>query len=139
MVDVSKVKFRLNKAHGCIASAEADINLGHLYSAANRSYYAVYNAMRANLELLNFESKKHTGNIGEFRKMFIKTGIYDASLSDIIRDSFELREACDYEYHFIATLSDVTQQLKNAKHFFDVVNQHIKNTLAGLSKDCACG
>ena len=130
MVDVSKIKFRLNKAQECIDSAEADIKLGHLYSSANRSYYAIYSSIRATLELDNYESTKHSGNISEFRKLYIKTGIFDAILSNFIRDAFAMREKCDYTDHFVAMLPDVTQQLENAKQFYKKVQQYIETNIS---------
>ena len=131
MVDISKVKFRLDKALDCIATADADVELGHLYSAANRSYYAIYNSMRAVHAFDNYESKKHSGNISEFRRRYIKTGIFDAKLSDVIEDSYELRQKCDYEDHFAVKLPDVTKQLENARHFYEKVKLHIDNTCIG--------
>ena len=57
MDDESLTQYLLDKAQECIAASESDIKLGHLSSAGNRSYYAVYNAMRAILNLTNFKSK----------------------------------------------------------------------------------
>ena len=53
-------------------------------SAANRAYYAIFHAMRAVLALDGVDMKHHSGIISEFRKRYIKTGVFDASLSGLI-------------------------------------------------------
>ena len=119
---------RLTQSLECINSAEADIELGHLKSAANRSYYSVYHSMRAVLALAGFESKKHFGNSSEFRRLYIKTGIFEAKHSDIITNSYNLRQKCDYLDYYIAMEAEVIEQLFDAKHFYNEVKLHIKNT-----------
>ena len=126
MVDESKIKYRLERAQECLTSAEADIKLGHLYSAANRSYYAVYCSIRAVNALKNFTSMKHSGNIAEFRRCYTKTRIFDARFSKIIDELQELRENCDYEDYFIIELPKVTLQLENAKCFYQEIKKYIE-------------
>ena len=53
-------------------------------SAANRAYYAIFYAMRAVLALDGVDMKHHSGIISEFRKRYIKTSVFDASLSGLI-------------------------------------------------------
>ena len=43
--------------------------------AANRSYYAIFHAMRAVLALDGIDMKRHSGVMSEFRRLYIKTGI----------------------------------------------------------------
>ena len=54
---------------------------------ANRSYYAVFAAMRAVLALQGFDSKKHSGIIAEFRREYIKSGLLPKELSQhVLKD-----------------------------------------------------
>jgi len=57
-------------------------------TAANRSYYCIFSAMRAVLALDRFNSKKHSGIIAAFRKDYIRTGIFPKEFSEIINNAF---------------------------------------------------
>ena len=69
---ISLSKVRLQTATSCLEDSRALIESGGYKSAVNRSYYAVFHAMRAVLALDSFDSKKHSGIISEFRKNYIK-------------------------------------------------------------------
>ena len=77
--------------------------------------------MRAVLALDGFDSKKHSGVISEFRRVYVKTGKFSVQISDIIRDAFIIRNDSDYEDFFIITNQEVLQQLENAKVFLEEV------------------
>jgi len=72
-IDLSKT--RLQIARERLAFAEEILKLGDYKTVANRSYYAVFAAMRAVLALQGFDSKKHSGIIAEFRREYIKSGL----------------------------------------------------------------
>ncbi|MBQ8532730.1 MAG: HEPN domain-containing protein [Clostridia bacterium] len=44
-------------------------------SAANRSYYAIFHAMRSVLAFDDIDMKHHSGIISEFRRLYIKTNV----------------------------------------------------------------
>jgi len=74
-------KLRLDNAKMLLKSAQAMIDLEDYKSAANRSYYAIFNAMRAELAILGIDHKKHKGIISDFRIHFIKL---EKHLTDIL-------------------------------------------------------
>lgn len=61
-------KVRLDTAKERIRYAQEIIKIGDYKTVANRSYYAVFSAMRAVLALDGFDSKKHSGVIAQFKK-----------------------------------------------------------------------
>lgn len=63
-----KTEFDGDIAKERIAYADEIMKLGDYKTVANRSYYAVFSAMRAVLALDGFDFKKHSGIIAEFRK-----------------------------------------------------------------------
>ena len=69
-------------------------------SAANRSYYAVFHAMRAVLAFDEIDMKHHSGIISEFRRRYIKTGIFETRMSEIISVLFDVRTDSDYDDFF---------------------------------------
>ena len=82
--------------------------------------------MRAVLAFDGYDSKKHSGIIAVFRKDYIKSGIFDVALSDIIGTASEIRNASDYDDMFIADKSETAEQIQNAKIFFDAIDEYIK-------------
>ncbi len=90
-------KYRMQQAKQCIKSAKALVEIEDYKGAANRAYYAVFHAMRSVLALEGRDFSKHSGVSAYFRKEYIKTGIFDVELSDIISMAFVTRSNSDYD------------------------------------------
>lgn len=89
-IEISKVRF--DHAKECLRDAKLLLAGESYRSAANRAYYAIFHAMRAVLALDGVDMKHHSGIISEFRKRYIKTGVFDASLSGLISELSDVRE-----------------------------------------------
>ena len=118
-------KYRLSQARDCLFAAKSNMDLELYKDALNRSYYCIFHGIRAVLALDLYDSKKHSGVISEFHKRYIKSGIFPKDFSDIIRDSFQIRNSSDYEDFYVALKEDVVQQIKNANAFLLAVTEHI--------------
>jgi uncharacterized protein (UPF0332 family) len=114
--------FRLHQARVSLQAALAALDF---QTAANRSYYCIFYAMRAVQALDRFDSRKHSGVIDNFRKDYIKTGIFSVEFSDIIGDAFKVRLESDYEDFYLVSKEDVSTQVENAKTFLDAVEKYI--------------
>ncbi len=79
---------RLDHAREDLDTAVLVCGFGDYQSAANRSYFAIFHAIRALAALDHVEMRKHSGYISEFRKRYTRTGIFDKQLSDILTDAF---------------------------------------------------
>ena len=66
---------RLQKAKRNLEVVESLIRDGYYNFAINRSYYAVFDAMRAVNALEGFDSNKHSGVIAHFNQFYVKTGV----------------------------------------------------------------
>jgi len=110
-------KLRLEKAKECLADAALLAENGSYKSLANRSYYAVFHAIRAVLALDAFDSKKHSGVIAEFQKLYIKNGVFDKEMSSIIRRLFLARNNSDYDDFFVISKEDAVKQYNDACRF----------------------
>ena len=106
-IEISKARF--DHAKECLQDAELLLAGESYRSAANRAYYAIFHAMRAVLELDGVDMKHHSGIISEFRKRYIKTGIFDTSLSGIISELSSVREGSDYNDFFIVSKTETIQ------------------------------
>jgi len=120
------VEFRIEKARDCLKAAEALLTIEAYADSANRSYYAIFNAVRAVLITIGFSSKTHSGNISEFRRSFIKTGVFPKGFSDMIGNAFEVRNHSDYEDFYVVAKENVVAQLENAKTFLTAVENYIE-------------
>jgi len=118
-------RHRLEKAGCCLKDAVDLLGLESFQGAANRSYYCVFHCMRSVLALEGIDFKKHTAVISYFRVHFIKTGKFEESLSEIIKELFEIRGQSDYEDFFIVSKEEVTQQIKNAEYFFNQIKEYV--------------
>ena len=94
-------KTRLDIAKERISFADEILALGDYKTVANRSYYAVFSAMRAVLALDGFDSKKHSGIIAEFRKNYLKTEKLPKKLSPMIEALVEIRQGSDYDDFYV--------------------------------------
>lgn len=116
---------RFEHAIECLNAAKTLLSADNYKSAANRSYYAVFHAMRAVLAFDEIDMKHHSGIISEFRKLYIKTGIFDAKLSQIISLLFNIRTDSDYDDFFVINKEEVEEQIENVKIFLDTVKSYL--------------
>ena len=118
---------RLETAQDCLDTAKAMLSLEKYKGAANRCYYAVFHAMRAVLALREIDMKHHSGIISEFRRHYVKTGIFDSRMSDIINEVYDIRTDSDYNDFYVISKSEVTEQVGNAEYFLAEVKKYLSN------------
>ena len=119
--------YRMERAKEMLEASETNLKNNQLRTSLNRSYYAVFHAMRAVNILEGFDSSKHSGVISFFNKTFLKTEIWDKKLSRIVKDTSYLREKSDYDDFYIASREETELQLKNAKIFIEHIEKYIRN------------
>lgn len=117
--------YRLSKAQQYLDDAKKTLAMEMYDTAANRSYYAIFHAARAVLALDGLDFKKHSGVISNFQMRYIKTGIFDKKLSNIIKSAFSLRTESDYEDFYIISKADVENQVSEADIFYQCVSAYI--------------
>jgi len=119
--------FRIHQAKECLQDA---LSSGvSLKNAVNRSYYCIFNAIRAVQALDRFDSRKHSGVIDTFRKNYIRTGIFPQEFSKVIGDAFEIRLESDYEDFYIVSKDDAVAQVENAKIFLEAVEKYVSGRI----------
>lgn len=114
-------KTRLDIAKERLSFADEILKIGDYKTVANRSYYAIFSAMRAVLALDGFDSKKHSGIIAEFRKNYLKTNLISKELSPTIDALVEIRQGSDYDDFYVVSKQEIIEQLENAKIFVNAV------------------
>lgn len=130
MLDKSKMdlcKYRIEKVSECLKSAILIKDAGDYSSAANRSYYAIFHAMRAVMALDGEDRKKHSGVVSYFQENYIKNGLFDKEYSYIIKNAFQIRQESDYEDFCIISKEEVNEQIQNADKFINAIVQYYEN------------
>lgn len=120
-------RYRLEQADQCLKSARVLENIGDTKGAANRSYYCVFHCIRSVLALEKVDFKKHSAVIAYFRREYIKTGLLDICLSDIITELFQIRAESDYDDFYIISRQEVQEQIVNAEFFYNAVMAFVKD------------
>lgn len=118
--------YRLNEAKERLDAAGDMIALGKYKDSINRSYYAIFNALRSVLALDRVDFKHHAQVIGYFNKEYIHTGKFDIKYVTIINNAFQIRNNCDYDDFYIASKADAEEQYKNAEDFLKSVSEYQK-------------
>lgn len=119
-------KYRMERAREMLSAAESNLEIGQYKTSLNRSYYAIFHAMRSVNALKNFDSSKHSGVIAFFMKEYLKTDIMDRDLSVIIKESSFCREKSDYDDFYVAGRTEAEKQFENAKYFVQKIAEYIE-------------
>ena len=114
---------RLEKAKDVLEQAQVLLNTASYDGSINRSYYAIFNAIRALLALIGVDSRKHSGIISFFDWYFVKTGICEKQFSQITHTAFEVRQVTDYEDFSVPTAEQAQQQFDNAMKLIEEIEQ----------------
>lgn len=118
--------YRLERAREMLSASESNLEIGQYKTSLNRSYYAIFHAMRSANALKSFDSSKHSGVIAFFMKTYLKTEILERKLAAIIKDSSLYREKSDYDDFYIAGKKEAEEQFENAKYFVQKIEDYIE-------------
>lgn len=94
--------------------------------AINRSYYAIFHAIRAVNILGGFDASKHSSVIAHFNQVYVHGGKFDRGTYKLIDSAYRIREKCDYSDFFIASKEDSENQICNAKEFLNRVENFLQ-------------
>ena len=118
-------KYRMAKAKEDLATARRTFDDGSYRASVNRSYYAIFHALRAITALDQFDSSKHSGIIAYINQHYVKTGIFDRTFSKYIDSAFRLREKADYEDFYVVAIEDARQQIEKAEELIGIAETYL--------------
>lgn len=107
-------KYRFNRSKEDLKTAEDNYNEKSYRASVNRSYYAIFHALRSVTALDQFDSRKHSGIIAYINQNYVKTGVFDKSFSKMVDSAFRLREKADYDDFYIVSEEEAKIQLNKA-------------------------
>ncbi len=118
-------KYRFVRAKDDLESAIINLQLGKFKTAVNRSYYAIFHAIRAINSLNGFDSRKHSGVISYFNKNFVKSGLLSVEMSKIVGSAIRVREKADYDDFYMLSIEDTREQVEAATEFLVEVEKYL--------------
>ena len=119
--------YRLESAKEDLDAAKKLMAADMYKQSLNRSYYAVFHAIKAVNALDGFDSRKHSGVIAHFNQFHVKTGEFTVNITKMVRHASEMREGADYRDFFVATREDAEEQIHNAETVIDAVTVYLKD------------
>jgi len=89
----------ISKAARSAKVARALLDGGYFDDAVSRAYYSAFNTARALVAMKNpeYATRTHGGTLGEFSKLFIKTGLLPKDFGQRINRAESARRIADYE------------------------------------------
>lgn len=131
VIDLSK--YRIDKAYDLLSQSEILFKNQKYDGSINRSYYAIFNAIRSLLALVKLDSSSHAGVLSFFDRYFVKTGIFQKEFSKIAHAAFDSRQDYDYEDFYVPTKEQAKKQLEDAKLFIEEAENKRVSIMQGES------
>lgn len=122
-------RYLMERAKEDLDAAQLLFDTGNYRIANNRAYYAIFHMLRSVLVFDDFDSSKHSGVIAEFRRKYIKKGIFPVAISKMIGEAFIIRNASDYDDMFAASKEDTEIQIANARFIYQMLHEYIMEKL----------
>lgn len=122
-------EYKLQKARDCLTDAQILFDAKRYDGAANRSYYAIFDAATAVLALEGVAFSKHQGVISYFQRNYVKTGIFGVQESKSLQNAFTVRQKADYTDFYVISKDEVERQIMNAQAFLNTVEAYIKEQI----------
>ncbi len=120
------MQYRLQTAKERLSSSALLLREHSYKDSINRSYYAMFTAVRALLAIEGQDFSKHAGVISYFQKEFIKTGKFDKKYSKYISQAFQIRNNVDYADFFLVSEQDAKEQLDHAIEFVNAIADYLQ-------------
>ena len=115
--------YRLEKAQMLILQAELLLKNQQYDGSVNRSYYAIFTAVRAILALVALDSQSHRGVISFFDRYFVKTDLFEKTYSQFLHEAFDSRQDNDYEDFYHPSEIEAHTQYEHAVQFLEEVTK----------------
>lgn len=122
----------MTKADTACASAKALLALNDVDGAANRAYYAMFDAARAALLAAGAPIdpnivRTHSGLIGAFGNFLVKEGPISKTVGRLLNRAHEIRQIADYNGSSVET-ADAKEMVEQAETFVAVIRAEFMST-----------
>ncbi len=115
----------MENAETCLGDAKWGMEGERYVTVVNRSYYAIFNSIRALLIEEFIFVKTHQGTHRKFHELYIKTGLSPVEYSQILTLSAEWRQEGDYDIDAVITEGIAVMALEKAEQFLGKVKNYL--------------
>lgn len=116
----------LRGADEAIRAGEFNLSGDWFGTAVNRAYYAFFYVASGLILTKGLVRKKHSGVLSEFRKHFVKTGLFSSDHSRNYGKAFDLRQEADYDLVVETGREEASETLENAKRFLKDARSYLQ-------------
>lgn len=113
----------LEKARRKLAAARALLGQGFAEDSVSRAYYSMFFVAVAFLDTEGLTFSSHSAVIGEFGKIFAKTGRIPAEYHRSLLEAQEERLGGDYEEVYELTDAEAAKHIERAEHFLRLAEE----------------
>ena len=128
-------RYRLERAAEELDISRHLLTSGNYNASANRSYYAIFHALRAVLALDGFDAKKHSSIISHFNRNYVKPGVFPPDTSKLIDAAFEVRGNADYKDYYVVTPEAAQKQINDAEAIINMITHYLESCWAEITKE----
>ena len=119
--------YRIESAKENLKLSKQLFEEGQLKFAMNRSYYAIFHALRSVNALDGFDSSKHSGVIAHFNYEYVRTLVFPRNISKMISSAMEIRQKSDYQDFYIVSKNEAEKQIQNAEYIIGLIEEFLKS------------
>lgn len=120
------LRYRYERAVETLEVAKELFANGKYKDANNRSYYAVFYAVRAVYTIQGVDFKKHKTLLANFNKEFVATEIFPRNIGRKISALSLIREQSDYNDFYVASKAESQQQIETAEEIIALVKEYLE-------------
>jgi len=124
---LSEVCALLTKAARSFDAAENLLESGDADFATSRTYYGCFYVAEALLLTEGLRFSRHGAVIGEYGRLFAKTGRLDRRFHRLLDRSFAARLTADYDTDFNLGREDVSQMIEEGRAFLDAAQSYLES------------
>jgi uncharacterized protein (UPF0332 family) len=123
---LSKVDSLLDKAARSFDAAERLLADNHTDFAISRTFYGCFYVAEALLVDEGLSFTKHGAVIGEYGRLFARTGRLDTRFHRLLIDTFSLRQSADYGTGFDLDPDEASELIGEGRAFLDAAQSYLE-------------
>lgn len=123
--DIELSKYRYSLAKQTYNNAKMCYDNGFYRDCINRSYYAVFYAIRAVLALESIDFKRHKDVVAYFNKEFVAQGKFPGEMGRRLARLKMKREESDYSDFFIASADEAQKQIQSVEYILPLIREYL--------------
>lgn len=123
--DIELSKYRYSLAKQTYNNAKMCFDNGFYRDCINRSYYAVFYAIRAVLALDSIDFKQHKDVVAYFNKEFVAQGKFPGEMGRRLARLKMKREESDYSDFFIASADEAQTQIQSVEYMLPLIKEYL--------------